>query len=135
MIISHFQAKYPLSYNQFSTEKINIVSLLKSLWRKIVLLMQLAVSTTILGIFVLEFIKPPNLAVTGKLWYPEFLEMTLHAQGNFQLIWKADNEHLGRTVGSAKSTFLPYNRILSYKTFSVKIQWPIFFVNVKFESK
>lgn len=67
MIIPHFQAKYPLSYNQFSIEKINIVSLLKSLQRKIVLLKQLAVSTTTLGIFVLEFIKPPHLALTGKL--------------------------------------------------------------------
>lgn len=66
MIISHFQAKYPLSYNQFSIEKINIVSLLKSLWRKIVLLMQLAVSITTLGIFALEFIKHPNLALTGR---------------------------------------------------------------------
>lgn len=45
--------------------------------------MQLAVSTTTIGIFVLEFIKPPHLALMGKLLYPEFLEMTLHTQGNF----------------------------------------------------
>lgn len=50
--------------------------------------MQLAVNTTNLGIFLLEFIKPPHLALTGKLGYPEFLEITLHAQGDFGIAGK-----------------------------------------------
>lgn len=51
--------------------------------------MQLGVNTTTPGILVLEFIKLPHLALTGKLSHPEFLEMTLHTQGNFGHIWKS----------------------------------------------
>lgn len=51
--------------------------------------MQLGVNKTTLGMLVLEFITLPHLALTGELSYPEFLETTLHTQGNFGRIWKS----------------------------------------------
>lgn len=102
MIIPYFQAKYPLSYNQFSTEKINIVSLQKSQQRKIALLMQLAVSTTTLGISVLESIKPPNLTLLVNCDILTFIQDSLCTWQFLAQLEDMDNEHSSSLVESIK---------------------------------